>query len=114
MTRVFQQLGSELNQRVELRFESTKVSLMGMNIKSPEVHAMAQELASLTGRSLTDAVKMAVEQALVQVKSRATLTQPRPLGQRLNEIALRCAALPDDDHRSVDEILGYDEFGLPH
>ncbi|WP_199248602.1 hypothetical protein [[Phormidium] sp. ETS-05] len=28
------------------------------------------------------------------------------------EISLRCAALPDCD-RSMDEILGYDEFGLP-
>ena len=30
-----------------------------------------------------------------------------------NEIALRCVSLPDDDRRSPDEILGYDEFGLP-
>lgn len=73
---------------------------------------MAQELAQLTGQNLTNAVKMAVEQALVQVKS-SNLPRSRPLGQRLNEIALRCASLPDDDLRSPDEILGYDESGLP-
>jgi antitoxin VapB len=86
---------------------------MGMNIKNPEVHAMAQELAKLTGRSLTDAVKIAVEQALIQVKLSHELSKSRSLGHRLNEIALRCATLPDCDHRSMDEILGYDDSGLP-
>jgi len=35
------------------------------------------------------------------------------LEQRLTEIALHCSQLPDQDHRSVEEILGYDEMGLP-
>ena len=38
-------------------------------------------------------------------------------GQRLadvlDEIALRCASLPVLDSRNPDEILGYDEDGLP-
>lgn len=33
--------------------------------------------------------------------------------QKLTEIALRCAKLPDQDNRSAEEILGYDEVGLP-
>jgi antitoxin VapB len=86
---------------------------MGMNIKDPEVHAMVRELAQLTGRSLTDAVRMAVKQALMQAKAEQEIAKPRPLGQRLTEIALRCADLPDRDRRSIDAILGYDEFGLP-
>jgi antitoxin VapB len=86
---------------------------MGMNIKNAEVHAMAQELAQLTGQNLTNAVKMAVEQTLARVKANRDLPRSRPLGQRLNEIALRCASLPDDDRRSPDEILGYDASGLP-
>lgn len=87
---------------------------MGMNIKDPQAHKMARELATLTGKSLTDAVKMALQQALDQVKaSQQTSPQPRPLVERLNEIALRCAALPNYDDRSADEILGYDEHGLP-
>lgn len=32
---------------------------------------------------------------------------------RLMEISRRCAALPILDHRSEDEILGYDENGIP-
>ena len=31
-----------------------------------------------------------------------------PLREELREIAARCAALPTIDHRSADEILGYD------
>ena len=84
-----------------------------MNIKNAEVHAMAQELAQLTGQNLTNAVKMAVEQTLARVKANRDLPRSRPLRQRLNEIALRCASLPDDNLRSPDEILGYDASVLP-
>jgi antitoxin VapB len=37
----------------------------------------------------------------------------RSLADELDEIAKRCAALPGLDARSADEILGYDEHGLP-
>ncbi len=33
---------------------------------------------------------------------------------RMREIADRCARLPVIDARGPDEILGYDEHGLPH
>ncbi|PSR18115.1 hypothetical protein C8255_09140 [filamentous cyanobacterium CCP3] len=87
---------------------------MDMNIQDPQARRMAQELAELTGQSLTDAVKMALQQALIKIKATKPDPQPRPLVDRLNEIALRCAALPDYDTRSADEILGYDEHGLPN
>jgi antitoxin VapB len=86
---------------------------MGMNIKDPDVHAMTKELALLTGVSLTAAVKMAVEQALIQARAQHQRPKFRSMEQNLTEISLRCAALPDCDRRSMDEILGYDEFGLP-
>ena len=86
---------------------------MGMNIKDPDVHAMTKELAQLTGLSLTAAVKMAVERALIQAKAQHDWPKSRSVAQRLTEISLRCAALPDCDRRNLDEILGYDEFGLP-
>ncbi len=86
---------------------------MGMNIKDPDVHAMTKELAQLTGVSLTAAVKMAVEQALIQARTQHQRPKFRSMEQNLTEISLRCAALPDCDRRSMDEILGYDEFGLP-
>lgn len=36
------------------------------------------------------------------------------LADELDEIGKRCAALPVLDARVTDEILGYDEHGLPH
>lgn len=36
-----------------------------------------------------------------------------PAVDELDEIALRCAALPIMDTRADDEILGYDDRGLP-
>ena len=38
---------------------------------------------------------------------------PRRLADDLDEIALHCARLPVLDPRTPDEILGYDEHGLP-
>ena len=86
---------------------------MGMNIKDPKAHSMARELAALTGQSLTETVKMALYQALSRLKAEKEGSRPKPLTDRLNEIALRCAALPDYDKQSADDILGYDENGLP-
>jgi antitoxin VapB len=37
----------------------------------------------------------------------------KSIADRLNEIGLCCAALPDVDPRSPDEIIGYDEHGVP-
>jgi antitoxin VapB len=86
---------------------------MSINIKDPQVHAMAKELAQLTGCTMTEAVKQAVRQALQEAKAQQEQPKSPPLKQRLNEIALRCANLPDSDPRSVDDILGYNEWGLP-
>jgi antitoxin VapB len=86
---------------------------MSMNIKNPQVHKMARELAELRECSLTEAVKFALEKALMEAKHQNAHLNADQLEQRLTEIALHCSQLPDQDHRSVEEILGYDEMGLP-
>lgn len=85
---------------------------MSMNIKDQEAHDIARELANLTGQSLTEAVKTALQHELKRAKI-ARIRKTRPLAERLDEIALRCAALPDIDTRTPEEIIGYDEHGLP-
>ncbi|MEM9816602.1 MAG: hypothetical protein AAF827_09420 [Cyanobacteria bacterium P01_D01_bin.6] len=55
---------------------------------------MARELDSLTGQSLNDTVKMALQQALNNIKVTQTVAKPRPLSERPNEIALRCEFYP--------------------
>ena len=76
---------------------------MALNIKDPAIHALARELAQATGESLTHAVRVAQQ-----------VTPRRSLAETLDDLALHCAALPDLDTRSPDEILGYDTHGLPH
>ena len=83
---------------------------MPLNIKDSETHALAKRLASLTGESLTQAVKQAIEERLAQVeKSRRAVY----LADELDRIALHCAGLPRRDRRSAEQIIAYDERGLP-
>lgn len=49
----------------------------------------------------------------VEEKLAGRAGQSRGLAADLDAIALRCAALPVLDERSEEEILGYDEQGLP-
>ena len=81
---------------------------MPLNIKDPETHNLAKELAAITGESLTEAVRQAVRDRLRRERA---LRAKRPLADRLDEIALRVASLPVLDDRSPDEILGYDDKG---
>lgn len=85
---------------------------MSMKIKNPQVHRMARELAELKECSLTEVVKFALEKALIEAKTQNAHLNADQLEQRLTEIALHCSQLPDQDQRSVEEILDYDEVGL--
>jgi len=83
---------------------------MALTIENPEAERLAQELAELSGHSLTDAVIQALDEKLQRLKSRQPDPEP-DLVRKLKEISARCSALPDVDTRSPDEILGYDEHG---
>jgi antitoxin VapB len=84
---------------------------MALNIKDETTCGLVRELAKASGESQTGAVRRAVEERLERLRKRPT---PRAsLADRLDEIALHCASLPIRRRRSEDEILGYDERGLP-
>ena len=80
-----------------------------LNIKDPETDRLARRLAQLTGESITKAVRTAVRERL----EREERQRGRPSLEHLIAIARRCAARPVLDARSPDEIIGYDERGLP-
>jgi antitoxin VapB len=83
---------------------------MPLNIKSQPAEAVVRELAALTGESVTTAVQRAAEERL----SRLRRTRARgSLAAELMEIGRRCAALPDLDQRSPEDIIGYGDDGLP-
>lgn len=83
---------------------------MALSIKGEKADRLARELARRTGESLTEAVTRALEERLKRVAPRK---RKKSLADALDEIALRCAARPVLDPRSPEEILGYDEHGLP-
>ncbi len=84
---------------------------MGVFIKKPEAEAKIRELAGRTGETITDAVERAVDERL------AKLGPPQRKGRvdrkRLAELLAYFDSLPVDDPRSPDEIIGYDENGVP-
>jgi antitoxin VapB len=82
---------------------------MHLNIKTDEAHKLASELADLTGESLTSAVMLALRERLARERRRR---RPDRIAARLMKIGSRYAALADTG-RSPEEILGYDERGLP-
>ena len=82
---------------------------MSLNIKHPEADRLARELAKQTGESITDAVINALRDRLSREQGRTSLPG---LKKELLSIGRRCAALPDRDTRSADEILGYDKRGV--
>ena len=75
----------------------------------PRPTGLAREVAKLTGESLTEAVRKALAERLERERRRRG---SKSLAERLDEIALRCASLPDYDTRSPDEIIGYDDKGM--
>jgi antitoxin VapB len=84
---------------------------MAFSIKSDEADRLVRELCGATGESLTEAVTKALRERLRRIGGQRRAAS---LAAELDRIALRCAALPVLDHRSPDEILGWDGRGLPH
>jgi len=83
---------------------------MALNIKDRQADQLARELAAETGETITTAVTVAVRERLERVRGAV------PHEQRLREIrkiSERSAALPVLDERSAEQVLGYDEVGLP-
>lgn len=83
---------------------------MALNIRNPEAERLAAELARQTGETKTEAVVQALRDRLARVRQQRS---GRRLADDLEEIADHCARLPVLDSRPVEEILGYDEDGLP-
>jgi antitoxin VapB len=83
---------------------------MTLNIKNPETHRLATELARLTGETLTQAVTEALRERLERVsrqRQKATAVELLAIGRR-------CAAHLHTPAASVEHAtLLYNEQGLP-
>ncbi len=83
---------------------------MPISIKSMEAERLAREIAAKTGESLTGAIQTALEERLERLRNQR---RSQILANQLKEILRRVDQLPVLDSRTADEILGYDEHGLP-
>ncbi|PYV57898.1 MAG: transcription factor [Acidobacteria bacterium] len=80
---------------------------MSLNIKNVEAHRLAQQLAEITGESMTTAVTEAVRERLQRLRR-----QPGTKADRLLRIGRECAAALGEEFRGLDhgQFL-YDEKG---
>lgn len=83
---------------------------MGINIKHDAYEQAIRELAANRGLSLTDAIGMAVCNELQRDREAERKAE---LLRNVREAQAIFAAAPILDDRTPDEIIGYDEHGLP-
>jgi len=88
---------------------------MQLNIKNGEAYRLAKAISERTGESLTEVVTRALREQLSREDAggRLTLEAKAERLRRIREVVERYSALPVLDDRDPDEIIGYDENGLP-
>ena len=84
---------------------------MSVLIKDPETDGLIREVAARTGETMTQAVRTAMRVRL------ASLPEPKRAGRldmaKIDAFLAEIAACRIDDPRTDDEIIGYDENGVP-
>jgi antitoxin VapB len=84
---------------------------MALSFEDQETDSLARQVANLTGESLTEAVRGALR---LRLRHEQLKRGESPWDDaEIDVILRRCRALPLLDDRTEDEILGYDENGLP-
>jgi len=83
---------------------------MALNIKDERTDQLARALARATGESITLAARTAIEERLARVVAEGAARQP---SMPLVDIIRRGRARTDLTSGSAEEIVGYDEHGLP-
>ena len=85
---------------------------MSLNIKNPATVALVDELARRRGISKTAAIHEALTERLHRL-GYGSVAQERLLAD-MRLIRERVASLPEIDSRNDEDIIGYDEHGIPH
>ncbi len=87
---------------------------MAFPIRNAEAEQLLRELCALTGENLTEAVRKTLRLGLEDERQELDW-QHRIANQKkyISKMEERVSRLPVLDQRSDEEILGYDEPGLP-
>jgi antitoxin VapB len=83
---------------------------MALSIKNAEAERLARQVAGETGESLTEAIQKALQERWERLEARR---RSHVLASQVEDLLRRVDALPTLDSRPADEILGYDEDGMP-
>ena len=83
---------------------------MPLSIKNAATERLARQVAGETGESITEAIQKSLEERWERLKARR---RNRVLTGQIEDLLRRVDALPTVDNRSPEEILGYDEHGMP-
>jgi antitoxin VapB len=83
---------------------------MTLTIDDTEAEQAIRELAERTGESINVAVLTAAKDRLNHLRGPEEVAEIR---RNMERYRLHWASLPILDHRSADEIVGYDENGAP-
>jgi antitoxin VapB len=85
-----------------------------MNIKNPEAHELAQQVAALTGLTLTDAVTLALREKLDRLVPEQAGERDRRLAEARRIVAeMRELAAGGPSLAEINEALYDPETGLP-
>ena len=84
---------------------------MALSIKDAITERLARQIAKETGESVNEAIQHALEERFERLPQRR---RGRIMAEKLDDILRRIDALPTLDTRPEDDILGYDEQGIPH
>lgn len=85
---------------------------MPLSIKDHETEQLARELAKVTGETITEATKRALQDRLRRVGG-ARGSRRASLIAEMADIRRRWRSMPVLDDRTADDIVGYDEYGAP-
>jgi len=83
---------------------------MPLFIKNKATERLARQVAGETGESLTEAIQRSLEERWERLKRRR---KNQILTGQIEDLLRRVDALPNLDPRPENEILGYDEDGIP-
>ena len=83
---------------------------MALSIKNEDTERLARQVARETGESLAAAIQKALQERWERLKAKR---RSHVLTGQVEEMLRRVDALPTLDSRPEDEILGYDEHGMP-
>lgn len=84
---------------------------MDLSIKDPRADKLVRSLAKLTGETLTEAIVNSLEERLYREQRKHGNIGEKV--QEINEMVKRFNQRPILNNRTPDEIIGYDEHGLP-